>query len=999
VGRSVAGRSVRGVRLLVAVLVVCSGLAVASVTPSGATPPVYPSPPPNFAHPSTPHDTLYSLDSGKRDRKLLVIVVTIGDIDSPSANMTAWARQRYFGGFPSATDYFRSVSRSNLILTPADESQGTANDGVVVVNTPTAAGFIGNPEDEIAKGVTLADPWVDFSDFNDIPDGILPAIDNRELAVVVARTGPGCGAARTLSNGGVGFLDGMFVGGLLGATLAAGSTSDSESNLMTIVHELHHELFFLGRDDYGWGASQNTSLGAGTCPSTGVDSLWLPAAWERLHWGWSRTTVVTRDGYRRVRPAHSVHDAVVLYDPERGTNEYLVVENRQGGVAGTYDQDVSDSGLMVWRMKDSNFKDRGPGLPGEAGVPFFSLVKPNTFRFDAGSRTNNVVTLTGIDTGHLVGAGSVICVDATDNSYDDCHVVSSATSTSVTYTQAKANDASSGDGAITREPHVTWDPDDSHVAGVRTVSPLWSNFDRAKIAVRAIDRDVSDTLQAFFDVRGPGVLVDGRNLRNNTPSLTPTLGQTLSFPVRNTQDAGEPGGSFDFSVVVPSGWSTTTHRLGLAAQGPGTANVTVTPGFATAPGTYTLYLKGISSSDPNVVTTDAFKVRVTDPARVSVSGNTINYVAGADQLNDLTTTPGTDTLTFVDPPNNIVAGPGCTRLATGVRCSTIGVTATRIDGRDRRDTLRGSPLPDTLVGGTGPDTFFGNAGEDTVDYSGNTSRVTVTINDASGDGSAGENDNVRTDIENVIGSDFNDSITGSAATNELDGGPGNDDIHGGANNDTLVGDTGNDTASGGSGTDIIEGGNGDDTLNGGTERDDLLGGYGTDQLNGGDGDDVLDGGPGYDGLNGPSDAGDVISGGNGHDWVSYYAHLYAVNVTLDGAANDGVLSHNENDNVLTDVEDLTGTRLNDRLIAPTSNIVSNSLFGAEGDDYIAGGGGDDSLFGEAGTDTFTGQAGNDTLYAANTDADGKLDCGTDNDTVRRDTIDPNPIGCETINTV
>jgi hypothetical protein len=47
-------------------------------------------------------------------------------------------------------------------------------------------------------------------------------------------------------------------------------------------------------------------------------------------------------------------------------------------------------------------------------------------------------------------------------------------------------------------------------------------------------------------------------------------------------------------------------------------------------------------------------------------------------------------------------------------------------------------------------------------------------------------------FENVIGSNFNDSITGNSGANLLNGGSGNDILNGGLGNDILTGGAGND---------------------------------------------------------------------------------------------------------------------------------------------------------------------------------------------------------------
>lgn len=85
------------------------------------------------------------------------------------------------------------------------------------------------------------------------------------------------------------------------------------------------------------------------------------------------------------------------------------------------------------------------------------------------------------------------------------------------------------------------------------------------------------------------------------------------------------------------------------------------------------------------------------------------------------------------------------------------------------------------------------------------------------------------DVENIVGSNFSDSISGNDLNNVLNGGAGNDFLSGG---------NGNDTLEGGAGDDILDGGAGDDYLFGGAGNDTLIGGAGNDKLYGGDGVDT-----------------------------------------------------------------------------------------------------------------------------------------------------------------
>ena len=106
----------------------------------------------------------------------------------------------------------------------------------------------------------------------------------------------------------------------------------------------------------------------------------------------------------------------------------------------------------------------------------------------------------------------------------------------------------------------------------------------------------------------------------------------------------------------------------------------------------------------------------------------------------------------------------------------------------------------------------------------------------------------------------------------------------------------------------------------------LRGEDGADTLAGGAGDDQLDGGTGPDAL----------FGGAGTDRVTYAGKPAGVTVTLEGAANDGVL--NEGDNVSPTIENITGSPFDDRILGSASpNVIdgglgSDRLWGADGDD-------------------------------------------------------------------
>jgi hypothetical protein len=90
-----------------------------------------------------------------------------------------------------------------------------------------------------------------------------------------------------------------------------------------------------------------------------------------------------------------------------------------------------------------------------------------------------------------------------------------------------------------------------------------------------------------------------------------------------------------------------------------------------------------------------------------------------------------------------------------------------------------------------------------VSYAGHAA-VTVSLDDLPNDGSPNESDNLRSDVEKVIGSSFDDTLTGNDGPNTLDGAGGTDRLFGLAGDDTLIGGPGtNDATFGGPGDDTI----------------------------------------------------------------------------------------------------------------------------------------------------------------------------------------------------
>ena len=134
-----------------------------------------------------------------------------------------------------------------------------------------------------------------------------------------------------------------------------------------------------------------------------------------------------------------------------------------------------------------------------------------------------------------------------------------------------------------------------------------------------------------------------------------------------------------------------------------------------------------------------------------------------------------------------------------------------LTGDSGNDTLNGGPGNDTLQGETGADVFAGGAGSDTATYAEKLGDSNLDTDNKPDDGVVGEKDNIKSDIENIIGGSGNDTITGGSGANTIAGGLGNDTIDGGAGADTIEGEAGDDTLNGGTGVDVSIGGAGQNT--------------------------------------------------------------------------------------------------------------------------------------------------------------------------------------------
>ncbi|TKJ79691.1 type I secretion target [Pseudomonas koreensis] len=168
-----------------------------------------------------------------------------------------------------------------------------------------------------------------------------------------------------------------------------------------------------------------------------------------------------------------------------------------------------------------------------------------------------------------------------------------------------------------------------------------------------------------------------------------------------------------------------------------------------------------------------------DTANVSIS-----YQDG----HTLTGTAGDDVLVAGSGDNIINAGDGNDVLTAG----------------SGNNELHGGAGNDLLYSGPGNDLLDGGTGSDTASYAHATAGVTVNLGLLGAQNTLGAGTDTLTGIENLVGSNFNDTLTGDNNNNVINGGLGNDILNGGGGDDLLIGGMGNNTMTGGSGADTFQ---------------------------------------------------------------------------------------------------------------------------------------------------------------------------------------------------
>lgn len=339
----------------------------------------------------------------------------------------------------------------------------------------------------------------------------------------------------------------------------------------------------------------------------------------------------------------------------------------------------------------------------------------------------------------------------------------------------------------------------------------------------------------------------------------------------------------------------------------------------------------------------------------NAGNDTIQGGQGADQIDG---GDGADTVHYGDSTAAVIVNLETNTYSGGYAAGDVVTNVEAVNGSQYADTFTGNESGNTFIGDAGADIINANGGDDIIisELDGDVvnggagtdtlsllrNSVSVAINLVAGTAINGVNQVTFSNIENAVGTSYDDSITGNNSANLLQGYYGND---------TINGNEGNDVIRGWSGVDLIYGGLGDDLLfgNGGSDITD-----GNDTVNGNAGNDTIYG-----------DAGsDIIDGGDDWDTIVYINSQVAVNVNLLTGVGTGGEAAGD---TLLNIESVATSNFNDTI---TGSNVRNWLDGNAGIDTIYGMDGNDVICGKAEGDILDGGNGIDEYFFNGTAASG-----------------------------
>ncbi len=314
-----------------------------------------------------------------------------------------WANLCFGEGFGTLNDYYKYISGDRFYWIPAEETSGTANDGVitVTVNAKHPGSMYSNGTtsgDERGKALAAADEFVDYSKFDTNKDG---KIDFTELSVVFIYGGAEISYSTVTSyqysyptHAHVSHMsytnthDGVQLWSDLPYVRMGEYAGSSKqwSQMGKLAHELGHVLN--AKDLYtnaeGWvgGCGQLSLMGSGSGGmNAGSSSPTVLDPYYKVLYGFAEETVAKSGTNEYTLYSHESTEGEfnVIRVNYPNSNEYLLIENRSHSSSG-YDNNGLNGdmqGILIWHIDQGivNGASR-PNNASEGHAAGFTVITP-----------------------------------------------------------------------------------------------------------------------------------------------------------------------------------------------------------------------------------------------------------------------------------------------------------------------------------------------------------------------------------------------------------------------------------------------------------------------------------------------------------------------------------------------------------------------------------------------------------------------------------------------
>jgi M6 family metalloprotease-like protein len=309
-----------------------------------------------------------------------LVVFLVNFTDASIAYEGQWNSQIFGLTGKTLNDYFKKQSNNNFYFTPAQETNGTANDGIITVNLnyvhPTDT--TENNDNTVVNVLNSANSYIDFSQYDTNNDGIISSYELHMVFILAGYEGsyssttPNVWAHRTgLDSSQAPTLDGKKVGDYFsdgGYCMMGEKHGDHMATIGTAAHELAHDIGLPDLydttpepDPDSEGIGIHSLMASGSWGKVGTEAMGSTPtcldAWSKVFVGFTMPTTINANGNYTVN-SYTPGAYNVLKIPTSNINQYFLIENRQFlGYDEGLSNDCGNGGLAIWHIDEQVMQD------------------------------------------------------------------------------------------------------------------------------------------------------------------------------------------------------------------------------------------------------------------------------------------------------------------------------------------------------------------------------------------------------------------------------------------------------------------------------------------------------------------------------------------------------------------------------------------------------------------------------------------------------------------